>query len=96
MKKIIISTFIISMIINTSLSKVGVCVFDIDNTLLDVDENLSKAAIARCKNEGYKLAINTAEPPAVCRFDNVDRLAALGLTIPKEVWLCDDDAPTSP
>lgn len=44
-------------------SNVGVCVFDIDSTLIHRGKPLknSKKAIKKCKSNGMKLAINTLE-----------------------------------
>jgi len=65
-----------------------VCVFDIDGTLLNgVDESLSRAAIQACKDKGYSLAVNTAENKNECA-GNRGRLAALGLSVPDQVYTC--------
>jgi hypothetical protein len=83
-------------LLQITLAARGVCVFELDNTLLGVKEGLSRAAIAACKSKGYALGINTAAPSAVCKFDNVDRLKALGLSVPKAAWLCSGNLPTTP
>merc|ERR1719219_409045 len=65
-----------------------VCVFDIDGTLLNgVDTNLSKAAINACKDQGYNLAVNTAENDNQCA-GNRRKLRDLGLDVPDEVYTC--------
>ncbi len=45
----------------------GVCVFDLDGTLIGVkNTSLSRMAVKACEDAGYKLAVNTAEPSGLC------------------------------
>ena len=72
----------------------GVCVFDLDSTLILVkDRSLSRAAVKACEDAGYKLAINTAEPSGLCLAWSMIQDApksgvSYGENVPKSMWMC--------
>ena len=59
--------------------------YDIDGTLLGVDKSRSNAAVKACEAAGYKLALDTAEPPGVCEAWAGWRLESVGLYINKNL-----------
>jgi hypothetical protein len=88
------SLIMLILAVSYSQQAQGVCVFDLDGTLiLNKDKSLSKAAVKACEDAGYKLAINTAEPNGFClawsKFQNAPRSGvSYGKNVPKEMWMC--------
>jgi phosphoglycolate phosphatase-like HAD superfamily hydrolase len=72
----------------------GVCVFDLDGTLIGVkNTSLSRMAVKACEDAGYKLAVNTAEPSGLCAawrvIQNAPRSGvSYGENVPKKMWMC--------
>ena len=76
----------------TTYGSGGVCVFDLDGTVIGVDASLSRGAIEVCKQEGFALAVNTAESYSGCSYNRA-RVESLGLQVPDDVYLCyEEDA----
>jgi phosphoserine phosphatase len=66
------SLIMLILAVSYSQQAQGVCVFDLDRTLIGVeDKRLSRAAVKACEDMGYKLAINTAAPSGLCDVSRV-------------------------
>ena len=79
MKNLLLKTSTFLFFLQITLAARGVCVFEINNTLLNVSESLSKAAIAACKSKGYGLGINTVSSKTQKVDIPMEKLVAMGL-----------------
>jgi hypothetical protein len=88
------SLIMLLLAVSYSQQAQGVCVFDLDGTLIGVkNTSLSRAAVKACEDAGYKLAINTAEPSGLCALWRVIKNAprsgvSYGKNVPKKMWMC--------
>jgi hypothetical protein len=88
------SLIMLILAVSYSQQAQGVCVFDLDRTLVGVrDKDLSRAAVKACEDMGFKLAINTTTPSGLCslmRFLHGMEGAGLhyGKNVPNDMWMC--------
>jgi hypothetical protein len=88
------SLIMLVLAVSYSQQAQGVCVFDLDSTLIGVkNTSLSRMAVKACEDAGYKLAVNTAEPSGLCAVWRLIKNAArsgvsYGENVPKKMWMC--------
>ena len=88
------SLLIIMLALNYSQQTRGVCVFDLDGTLIMVkNKQLSRDAVKACRDKGFGIAINTAEPTPICSVwqwvqGAKDAGVEKGVNVPTEMWMC--------
>jgi hypothetical protein len=88
------SLIMLILAVSYSQQAQGVCVFDLDRTLIGVeDKDLSRAAVKACEEMGFKLAINTTTPSGLCglkRFfhDLISAGVSYGKNVPNDMWMC--------
>jgi hypothetical protein len=81
------SLIMLILAVSYSQQAQGVCVFDLDRTLIGVeDKRLSRAAVKACEDMGYKLAISTTTPSGLCGLSHyLHNMISAGVSYGKNV-----------